>query len=132
MAKLLIAQGARVNAQNHRGNTPLHAAADQGLIGVVHALLNNGAEVNLPNNQGQTPLFWAVAPFPYDENDFHERFIIEPGGWENKTEIVLIFMEHGANAYHKDHAGRDIFQIAKPLEALDSPTIQAVKHNLSK
>ena len=132
MGMVLVSHGALVNAKNHRGNTPLHAASDQGRVGLVVLLLNRGADVNLPNDKGQTPLFWAVQPLPYDEDDFRELFVIKPGGWDDKTEITIILMEHGANAHHKDNKGRDIISHAMKWNNLDTPTMQAVAEYLSK
>jgi ankyrin repeat protein len=44
-----------IDAQNHRGSTPLHWAANIGRIGVVRLLLEHGADVNLRDGNGNTP-----------------------------------------------------------------------------
>ena len=57
VAKVLLANGADVNAINLSGSTPLHTAALQnGRIDIAVVLLANGAKVNAKNNYGGTPL----------------------------------------------------------------------------
>ena len=51
---LLIASGADVNAQDYRGNTPLIAAAKEGSLTNVKALLSHGADKSLENDDGET------------------------------------------------------------------------------
>jgi ankyrin repeat protein len=55
-ADALIALGSDVNAENCYGNTPLHAACENGLIDVVKALLSAGAVATAANRKGSTPL----------------------------------------------------------------------------
>jgi ankyrin repeat protein len=56
IAGRLIAHGADVNARQHGGWTPLHAAADDGPLELSTLLLDAGAEVNAANDTGQTAL----------------------------------------------------------------------------
>ena len=56
IARRLIAQGADVNARQHGGWTPLHAAADDGPLDLITLLLDAGADVNAANDYGQTAL----------------------------------------------------------------------------
>ena len=61
-AKLLVAQGADVDAQTLEGaNTPLHLAVQQpGFDGLVEVLLDADADTNQPNHLGFTPLHLAT------------------------------------------------------------------------
>nr|CCA25961.1 myosinlike protein putative [Albugo laibachii Nc14] len=62
-AKALIdtAVSLSVDSTNVRGQTPLHIAATNGLVDVVHILLHRGAEHPLKDDQGQTPFMAATA-----------------------------------------------------------------------
>ena len=68
IAEVLLAKGAKVNARDKNGDTPLHCAAGgavstietQGHRDVVELLLNRGAEINAKNDIGWTPLYVAT------------------------------------------------------------------------
>ena len=55
IARALIAAGADVNATQHGGWTPLHAAALHGNVPLVRLLLDAGAAADAKNETGQTP-----------------------------------------------------------------------------
>ena len=59
IVSLLIEQGARVDAVDWFGNTPLHAGIRYPQV--VQRLLDSGAPVNARNAFGNTPLHLAVA-----------------------------------------------------------------------
>ena len=54
--KVLLAQGAEVNARNAHGWTPLHVAAAGGDPAVIALLLQHGADVHAQSHIGTTPL----------------------------------------------------------------------------
>ncbi len=61
VVRILIEQGADVNAKDHRDETPLHEAASvDGKVGVVKMLIERGADVNAKDDRGETPLFSAA------------------------------------------------------------------------
>ena len=64
IVKLLLKNGANVNAQQMNGVTALHSAAHIGSLEIVKLLLKNGAEKNAKTSEGKTPLAFA------EENGF--------------------------------------------------------------
>ena len=56
----LISKGARVDAHNKAGETPLTIAATLGWTEGAQLLLTQGAAVDLANGRGETPLILAV------------------------------------------------------------------------
>ena len=53
--RLLIDNGANVNATKHDYWTPIHLSANNGHLGIVKLLLEHGADVHAINEQGETP-----------------------------------------------------------------------------
>jgi len=66
--RLLLNQGAEVNARNRYGGTPLKLAAVMGYESIVQELLTKGADVNARDHYG-TPTDWAAR--------HHRRTIVE-------------------------------------------------------
>ncbi|HET6456859.1 MAG TPA: ankyrin repeat domain-containing protein, partial [Armatimonadota bacterium] len=62
-AKMLIALGAKVNAQGDFGATPLSIAVSNGHASVVKLVIDNGADVNLADKYGATPLHKATSAY---------------------------------------------------------------------
>ncbi|MBA3954125.1 ankyrin repeat domain-containing protein [Candidatus Dependentiae bacterium] len=65
--KLLLAQGADVNAQSNKNETPLYLLAKKGTLylyeyyaQVIELLLSKGAHSNVPADNGMTLLHWAA------------------------------------------------------------------------
>jgi ankyrin repeat protein len=58
VARLLLEHGADINAKatTHFDGTPLHLAAEQGRVEIVHVLLQNGADVSMKDDRGRTAL----------------------------------------------------------------------------
>lgn len=59
--RTLIEAGAKVDAKNHNGDTPLHIAATHGYMNTVASLIDNKANLDEQNNHGDTPLHLAVS-----------------------------------------------------------------------
>lgn len=86
IAKLLLEQGANVNAQTKHGLTALHAAADEGCVEVVKVLLEYNADVNCSDNNCVTPLHLSAE--------------------EGNKEISKILLDKGANVNAKRKNGK--------------------------
>jgi len=56
----LALRGARVNAQDNKGNTPLHVSAINGDIEISTLLLKKGADKYVRNSDNLTPLQIAI------------------------------------------------------------------------
>ena len=80
IAKLLIENGANVNALDIDRCTPISWAGNGGHIDIVKLLLEHGAEVNAGSKHGLTPLIHAAV--------------------RGETEIVALYLENGAKSKH--------------------------------
>ncbi len=56
VVKLLIAEGAEIDALDDHEQTPLHCACNYGRPGNVRLLVNKGADINAVDERGRTPL----------------------------------------------------------------------------
>lgn len=79
IARVLIAHGAKVNAQQaESGFTPLHEAALNGDLEFAKLLLDHGANINAKMKDGKTPLAFAVARKRVEMESFlRERGAVE-------------------------------------------------------
>ena len=59
IVKLLLEHGAKPNAKDNDGWTPLHYAAYRGRVDVVKILLEHGANPRIADNEGHIPLDYA-------------------------------------------------------------------------
>lgn len=57
--RLLVEAGADVNARQHGGFTPLHAAANRGIVEIVDLLLERGADPDAPTEDGRRAIDFA-------------------------------------------------------------------------
>jgi hypothetical protein len=60
IARLLLQNGAEVDAKSNYGNTPLHDAAFQGHIDILHLLVENGADLEAQDDHGERALHKAA------------------------------------------------------------------------
>jgi hypothetical protein len=60
ITRLLLQNGAEVNARSNYGYTPLHWAAENGHVDILHLLVENGANLEAQDVVGWRALHWAV------------------------------------------------------------------------
>ncbi|KAL5256451.1 hypothetical protein ACHWQZ_G011630 [Mnemiopsis leidyi] len=101
--KLLIKQGAAVNARDHAGWSPLHEAACKGYLDVCKMLIKSGAEVNVHGYCDETPLHDAA--------------------FNNHPKIVALLLQNGANPLLKNKSGK------VPHEIVDNEAIKEMLLN---
>ena len=58
-ANLLIARGAKCDARDDRGDTPLKKAVGRSDVALMNLLLDRGANIDAPDKGGETPLMFA-------------------------------------------------------------------------
>lgn len=99
VVRLLLEAGADPELVNDRGQTALGAAAFQGSSDIVHLLLAHGARVDSPPG-GRTALMIS-AMF-------------------NRTAIMQLLRERGANPWARDGGGLNAFAAAQKMGADDA------------
>ena len=82
--KFCLRNGAKINAKDKIGRSPLHIAF-YGSAEIVKFLIQNGAEINAKNIDGFSPLFIAAS--------------------RGSVEIVKFLLQHGADVNAKDKNG---------------------------
>ncbi|RMJ16690.1 hypothetical protein CDV36_003647 [Fusarium kuroshium] len=97
MIELLLDEGADVEEKDKEGNTPLMHGA--WLLDTAEPLLARGADVNARNKHGVTPLMKAVL-------------------YKDNTDVVRLFLEHGADPMAKDETDRTAASQAKDTAVL--------------
>jgi len=126
--RILISEGADVNARGSFGLTPLmRAALDSKSPEIVTLLIEAGADVNAKDDDGQTPLLFAAG---YSSTPEIVTLLIEEGAevnardidgwtplmnavlWAKSPEIVRLLIEAGADVNAKDDDGNTPLMIA--------------------
>jgi hypothetical protein len=97
--ELLLAAGAKIDAQDNEGNTTLMTAARYGLIKVVKTLLKAGADINACNKEGNTPLMIAC--------------------YSKQPEAVSLLLKEGANTEVRNKRGDTAFILAAEKGGID-------------
>ena len=86
MALALLKRGARVNAKNEWGATPLIEAASYLPAEDIKLLIKHGANVNSQDNEGRTALMYASHRLA--------------------TDVMKVLLDAGANRHLRDHQSR--------------------------
>ena len=99
MVKLLIAEGADVNAKDERSWTALHHAARNGHKEAAELLIAKGADINAEDKEGRTPLYIAVC---------HDYKVAE------------LLIDKGADSNIKTESGQTLFQLTQERKSIES------------
>ncbi|MEM7595201.1 MAG: ankyrin repeat domain-containing protein [Cyanobacteria bacterium P01_A01_bin.83] len=119
-AELLLVNGAKVNAQNKNGGTPLHSIAKLDLE-AVEILLKYGADPNIPGFGEKTPLYYIRnseqakillengadpnVKDKYGDTPLHAIYRAEKIEISEKVEIAKILIQYGADVNAKNKLG---------------------------
>jgi len=97
MLKIMVENGADVNAQDCDGYTALHSAASEGSLELVRYLLDSGASIKARSKSGYTVLHSAVSG-SYDDI-------------RTKTKMIKFLLGHGADINARSRDGRTPFHM---------------------
>jgi ankyrin repeat protein len=123
LVQAMIQHGAKINAKDASGHTPLFCALLSNRLNTVRLLLEHGADANEKDEQGNTPLMLAIG-FKLHPAILH--LLLQHGanvnapvnemGWtllmmasslaNAQPETVRLLLEHGADVNAKDKDGR--------------------------
>ena len=106
VVKILLQNGADVNAYKNHQWTPLHLAAYYGHSKIAKLLLHNGALVNAKCKAGETPLHFAA--------------------YKGYSEVVEILLEFGASRDLKDDIDRTPLSLAECYKKGDCKKVIAL------
>ena len=113
--EFLLENGADINAQDEKGNTPLFTAFQHSIRSpFLMFLLQNGANVNMRDNTGRTLLHHLSIPF-----------------FGNNSMKMLILLENGANIESMDSDGNTPLHLAGGF-GTDSGNLNGIKLLLIK
>jgi ankyrin repeat protein len=94
--RLLLQNGAEVNAKNNYGYTPLHYAACNGHIDILHLLVENGVDLEAQRNYGSRALHKAAryGHLPFIQ-ELISRYHVDINARDNDGETALSWARHG-------------------------------------
>ena len=143
VTRLLLEHGADINARVEDGRTPLHVAAESGMVEVERVLHEHGANMGVEDDAGRTPLHLAAiygsveivrvlhehgANMGAKNNEGRTPLhlaVVDQAGWE--IEVVRVLLEHGANVGAEDDEGRTPLHLAAISGSVDTVRV-LLKH----
>ena len=109
ISRLLLQNGAELNAKGNYGSSPLHCSAIQGHIDILHLLVENGADLEAQGNDGERALHCAadLGHLPFIQ-ELISRYHVDINARENngatalswarmfgRTEIITFLQSNG-------------------------------------
>jgi len=132
--KLLLKNGADVNARDKQDMTALMWASERGHTEMVKLLLENGADVNANNNDGQTAL---MVVCDCDEEYIHYfidlRGIQQVRIMNNKKIIINLLQIYGADFNLRDNENNTAFDLANQCNdvwTISDDIVKILKQNI--
>ena len=116
MVSFLIEKGAKVNAKNEGGFTPLYGV---GNVETARILLDNGADINAKNKSGWTALRKAIMSHKTEVASFlinkgaNRKNMFQLAVFRKEIKVAKLLFEKGADPYVKDSDGDSAMSIAK-------------------
>ncbi len=142
IVKLLVENGADVNARYEDGKFPLLSAARKEHLNIMQYLIDNGADVNAKLDNGYTILFNAVmgnkinvvklllknGADPNIKNKFNDNGPLDHAIGNYQTNIVVSLMEYGAKP-KKDYEEKlyKILESVKLRKLVFEPVVKSLK-----
>ena len=130
-AKILVAEGANMEAERLGGQTPLWAACQHGRASVIRMLLKARAHIDARDDLGMTPLATAchwgrpravrLLLAAGAKKELADRFGTTPLGTAcrcGQLHLVRMLLEAAANAAARDNLGRSCLQLASGSHGL--------------
>ena len=118
-ARLLLEHSADLNHQNAMGFTPLRAALHEGHIDIVRLLLDYGSDAKSPN-RGKSPLHDVLQAGYYSDTSVSALPpYTNPAFLGNRLDIIMLLLEHGADANYPDNNGETPLHFASQWGYID-------------
>lgn len=134
--KVLVAEGANLNARNPRGQTPLMMLAIGGQLELVDFLLQKGADIDARDEFGNTALLWAaywghrevIARLlageaqgdAVNDDGNNALHLIALGGIANQTRKLLkkpIYLQSGRRQIDQENRDTSLFLLKQLVQA---------------
>ncbi|GMH45141.1 hypothetical protein BSKO_13098 [Bryopsis sp. KO-2023] len=131
--KMLLAEGAPLNATSSRGFTPLHTAVLDVNLTLTEMLIKAGAVVDLWDEHGYTPLHDAVSNGEEAMVELLLRYSVDPdapdldghtplmfAAADSNVEMIELLLDGGANIDLADHEGETALHEAAMYGAVEA------------
>ncbi|MBO7410488.1 MAG: ankyrin repeat domain-containing protein [Ottowia sp.] len=109
LVSALVEKGAKVNAVDEQGETPLHVAASEGKANAAKVLLDKGAKIEAKDrDSGWTPLMTAVST--------PVATATEGASVSAYTDTVQLLVDKGANVNARSKKGETVLTLAQDAQ----------------